>query len=217
VSNDKKIARGTVTGSVFGLCTNVAYEDGCQRPGDKNLVTGSVVISEALVVNGICEHTVLKVCEPKTVEVREVPKPQPKRQVIPVQPVAVTVDQIVRQAEQRKAQPRLAVPKEDAPVSADVIEAAKRPPKLRNDLSTAPAAIQAVMRLPVDARFDDSLDGYTQEEIDELMDGPREVEPIASGSPMNPFDSNFVVERPSAPQQQQVPRRGNRPVSKFDL
>jgi len=187
---------------------------------------GTIVHSEFEVIKiddlrSICEHTITSTEEPAP------PKPQPKAQPVrkPVQPVRpatqqLTVQSILQTVEQRKAQPkaqpRLTVPEVDATVSADVIEAAKRPPKLRSDLSTAPAAIQAVMRLPVEARFDDSLDGYTQEEIDELMNGPREFEPIASGSPVNPFDSNFNVPRPSASQTQQQARKAGKPVSVFD-
>src|SRR6267154_2830611 len=212
--NDKKV-KGIVTGALFGICTNIAYEDGCQRPGDKGLVTNSVVISETSTVNGICEHTVLKIREPFT----PAPKPEPIRPTRTVQPeqrAPLTVDQIGATAEQRKAQPkqpRLAVPREDAPVSQQIIEAAKKVPKLRSDFSTMPAAARAAMPAVTQAviehrlDFDGDLGEYTAEELAELRGSRTEVESISDGEPMSPFDNSFSAS-PTAQHQQHAPRRG---------
>src|SRR5258708_36956545 len=98
MSNDKRIVKGRVTGLVFGLCTNVQYEDSCVRPGNKNLVTDSTVVSEASTQNGICEHVIVQVIEPKIVES---PRPQPKP--VPV-PKVLTVADILQHVEPKKAQ-----------------------------------------------------------------------------------------------------------------
>src|SRR5258707_1055960 len=101
--NDKKV-KGIVTGALFGICTNIAYEDGCQRPGDKGLVTNPVVISETSTINGICEHVLIEIREPFT----PAPKPEPirpTRTVQPVRPAALTVDQIVKQVDSECRRP----------------------------------------------------------------------------------------------------------------
>jgi len=78
----------------------------------------------------------------------------PVRTATPVQPAkALTVDQIVKQIEQRKTQPiqpkRAALPEADAPVDEATIARAEVPPRIKSDISTAPSAVQAVMKLPV--------------------------------------------------------------------
>jgi hypothetical protein len=101
-NNERKIVKGVVTGLVLGLVTNIQYQDGCCRPGAKDLAVGSEIISEATVVSGICEH-----------------------EIIEVHP-ALTVEEILRKVEQRKTS---ATPVAEV-VDADIIAKAKIPPKL---------------------------------------------------------------------------------------
>src|SRR5258708_1594837 len=201
--------KGRVTGSLFGICTNISYEDGCQRPDDKGLVTNSEVISEVSVVNGICEHQVLEVREPYV----PAPKPEPIRQPLPTpQTKPLTVESILKSVEAKKAQPRLAVPKTDAPTSDEIIAKAKIPPKVRVDLSTSPAGIQAAAKIPREEIFAGDLEGFSASEIEELRTGIH-AEPISGAEPLSPFASSFSA----SPAQQQPTRKAGKPVSRFDM
>jgi hypothetical protein len=189
-------AKGIVTGSLVGIASMILYthEDGsqCPRPGPREIPIGTLIESEFSVESGLCEHFIVSVTEPK-------PVPVPK---------VLTVADILQHVEAKKAQPKqpsLALPKEDAPVDEATIARAKVPPRIKSNIATAPAAIQAAAKIPLEEIFDGDLEGYTANELAELR-GSRTYEP------MNPFDSNFVVERPSAPQV----RRGNKPQSVFD-
>ncbi len=198
-------AKGVVTGSLVGIASMIIYthEDGsqCPRPGPRDLPIGTLIESEFSVESGLCEHLIVSVKEPK-------PVPVPK---------VLTVADILQHVEAKKTQPkRAALPEADV-VSEEIIAKAKIPPRIKSNISTAPAAVQAVMKLPVDARFDGDLSGYSPEEIAELTRGPRtEYEPIGDGEPVSPFFNDFSAS-PTKPQQGPGPvRGGNKPVSPFD-
>jgi hypothetical protein len=178
---------------------------------------GTIVHSEFEIIKidelrSICEHVIVSI---------ELPKPQAKAPAPPkplphVPDAPLTVEQIVQRVEQRK-QLRAAIPKEDEPVSEEIVERAKVPPKIKSDFATAPAVVQAVLKVPLEQRFDGDLSAYSPEEIEELTQGPRvELQHIGGGKPTNPFDSGFDVERPSAPQQPGPKRKKSGPVSVFD-
>jgi len=178
----------------------------CPRPGPSGIPLGTVVLSEFEVIKiddsrSICEHAIVSTEEPRPVVQAAVPV----RSATPVQPVkALTVDQIVKQVEQRKTQ-RAALPQVDAPVDEATIARAKVPPKIKSDISTAPAAIQRI--------FDGDIEGLTASEIAELTRGPRTEVESGDGEPLNPFSNDFSA----SPQQSQGPvRRGNKPQSVFD-
>src|SRR6266404_518030 len=109
-------AKGVVTGSLAGIASMIVYthEGGsqCPRPGPRDLPIGTRIESDFSVESGLCEHLIVSVTEPK-------PEPKP-----------LTVEEIIRQVDSRETQPkRAALPEVDAPVTQDIIEAAKRPPK----------------------------------------------------------------------------------------
>lgn len=175
-----KTVRGKVTGSIFGICTNIAYDDGCCRPGDKSLEVGTVVTSNAETENGICEHYDVQVVAVP----RQVTAPQPApRAVKKEQPI--TVESIIAK---RERPARLPLPKEDAPISQDIIDRAKVPPKIRSNPATMPMP-QSFAH--VEDTFDGDITGLSPEELAELRGGPS-AEPIsAGGKPSNPFSSSF--------------------------
>ncbi len=185
-----------------------AHEDGtvCARPGPRGIPVGSLIESTFELSYGVCEHVIEAVHEfaPETE-----PEPQPQ---ITVQNILQTIERKSQPTPnaQPKAAPRLALPKEDEPVSADVIERAKVPPKIKVDVSTAPAGAQAAAKMPIVQRYEYALD---EDELRELNSIRGFHEPIGGSAPVSPFDSKFSAS-PTATQQPQVKR--NRPISVFD-
>src|SRR5258708_13370976 len=93
-------------------------------------------------------------------------KPEPQPQIMG-QNILQTIERKSQPTPnaQPKAAPRLALPKEDEPVSADVIERAKVPPKIKVDVSTAPAGARAAAKMPIVQRYEYRLD---ENELPEL-------------------------------------------------
>lgn len=203
------------------------HEDGtvCCRPGPRGTPVGSFVESEFEIVYGVCEHTVLAIHE-------LAPEPEPEVTVqkivqaaidsrgLPVNPLnpSIHIDRArpgvhrVRVQSLDRATGNGAETFDDAPVSAEVIERAKVPPKIKVDLATSPLIAQTAARMPVEKRYEFNLD---PEELAELNSIRGIDEPIGGGAPVNPFDSNFDA-RPSAQAKPQAPRRPGKPVSVFD-
>ena len=180
---------GIVTSRLLNITTMVTYvhEDGreCNRPGPVDLAVGSLVESEWRVEHGLCEHTITAVHDMAT-ELEEKP---------------ITVADIL-QAHSTAS--------DDAPVSQDVIERAKVPPRIKSNPSTAPARTADV---PVENRFEFDLD---EEELREL-NSIRGIadEPISTGQPVSPFSNSFDAGR--TPQPSVVKRKPGKPISVFDL
>jgi hypothetical protein len=231
MANSPNKCNGVVTGSLPGglVMTTYTHEDGlvCYRPGPYGAIVGSLVESTFEVKFGLCEHEPIRVTPPKAAAAPAKPAVKPagtivhKVQPLAKIPAALSVQAILAAAE-RKNMPapprpaRLASPKEDVMPDAETIARAAKPPKIKSDLSTAPAIAQAAAKIPFeDGVFDGDTSLLTPEEIRELSEGPRH-EPISTGKPMNPFDSGFDAGRPS-PEEAKAPRRKKGPVSVFDM
>ncbi len=163
----------------------------CSRPGPPYLTVGALVESEFENSFGICEHSIVAIHE-------LAPEFEPE----PVRQLQVTVQNILQTVDRRKAQPKVTTFK-DEPASDEIIAKAKIPPKIKVDLSSAPAIAQAAARMPIDRRYEFDLDEDEMREVNSI----RGIdEPISDGGqPVNPFDRSFNPERPSAQRKQNVP------------
>lgn len=192
-NDDKTVGRcnGLVTTRLLNIATMITYvhEDGreCNRPGPVDLAVGTLVESEWRMEYGLCEHTILAVHDTAT-------EPEEK---------SLTVADILG------ARPSVS---DDAPVSKDVIERAKVPPRIKSNPSTAPARTTDA---PVENRFEFDLD---EEELRELNFIRGVVdEPISTGHPVSPFSNEFNPGRAPQPGVTVVKRKPGKPVSVFDL
>lgn len=193
-----KIVKGRVASHLFGICSNIIFQDGCVRPGDIGLEIGTVITSNAEVIDGICEHF--------DVQIVQVPKPAAPIAKVPVAPVAakpkavpapkvITAQDILTAREKPK---RLPLPKVDEPVSQDVIERAKIPPRIKSNPATAPVRSANV---PIENSFEFDITGLTPQEIAELHGGPRATESVGTGGtgrPSNPFADDFDPRNPAS-------------------
>jgi hypothetical protein len=219
--------KNTCNGVVSGLMSNISmitytHSDGfqCFRP-TFNAELGSTVESTWEIKCGLCEHEITKVTPPYVAPAAVKPLPTIVRTVKPpaVVPPQLSVQAILAAAERKKLPkpppppPRLALPKEDVMPTEEEIARAARPPKLKSDLSTAPALVKEAMKIPFEDRFDCDMDGMSEADLAAL----RNPEPLhtSGGKPVSPFANEFTA-KPS-PEDEKKARRGIRPVSVFDI
>lgn len=193
-----KIVKGRVASQLFGICTNIVYDDGCVRPGDISLEVGSMVTSNAEVQDGVCEHY--------DVQIAQVPKPAAPVAKVPVAPVAakpkampapkvITAQDILTAREKPKRTP---LPDVDPPTPPEIIELAKRPPRIKSNPATAPVRSANV---PIETGFEFDITGLTPSEIAELHGGARattESVSAVAGRPSNPFADDFDPRNPAS-------------------
>jgi hypothetical protein len=178
---------GIVMNHLAGIASMIVYthEDGsqCSRPGPITLPLGALIESEFEVVYGLCEHVVISVNTFDDLESEPEPVAKPTLTSAPKSAVDGAI---------AAPQPHVA----DKPVSADVIERAKVPPKIKSNFSTAPPAVRAAVAAATAATKTANLDRYefpiSPEDAAELsrIHNGTDIE-VGGGAAVNPFSSNF--------------------------